>query len=274
MEIKGEGLPTGDVKKLLSKSYDKTQSSYGDYQLDKGLSGQRVQVYWNAKMGKAVVVHRGTAGVQDMVTDVRYTFGDKSGKRFKHSKSIQQKVNDKYGKENVITLGHSLGSVLGETAVKGNNQELITLNKPVGLGDIGKTVSTNQTDLKTERDPVSFLRGTQKGNRATIIKSKTYNPLTEHSTDTLDRLNEDEIIGLGIKNNIRNIYSMPKISRDAEFVYIPQVKKQIFGTGLIEGSSVKYGRDTGIVKSVHLSGRGNFSGKGLPPPPSRRIAVS
>ena len=36
MEIKGEGLPTGDVKKLLSKSYDKTQSSYGDYQIDIG----------------------------------------------------------------------------------------------------------------------------------------------------------------------------------------------------------------------------------------------
>jgi len=278
MEIIGEGLPAGVVKNLLSKSYDKKQSSYGDYHLDKELSGQRVQVYWNSKIGKAVVVHRGTAGVQDMITDVRYTFGDKSGKRFKHSKNIQQLANEKYGADNVITLGHSLGSVLGETAVKGKDQELITLNKPVGLADIGRTVPKNQTDVKTGLDPVSFLRGTQRGNKATVINSKTYNPLTEHSTDTLDRIHEEQIIGEGLKNNIVNMYNKPKISK-SELVYIPQVKQQIFGISGsgCHGTGVKYGPSTGfinkdMVSKIHISGRGS-SGSGLPSPPSRRIAV-
>lgn len=264
-EIEGSGLPAGDLKELLKRSYNKTPSSFGDYILDKELSGQRGQVYWNEKMGKAVVVHRGTKGFQDMVTDLRYTLGDKSSKRFKKAKDIQNKANAKYGKDNVITAGHSLGSVLGETAVKDKDQELITLNKPVGLADIGKKISKRQTDIKTERDPVSILRGTQRGNKAMIIKSKTYNPLTEHSTETLERLSESDIIGEGFKNNLSNVY-MPKISRDAEFVYIPQVKQQIFGTGV---GSVKYGKNTGIVSSVHLKGRGGFYGMGIPAPPSR-----
>jgi hypothetical protein len=276
MEIIGEGLPAGDLKALLAKSYDKKASSYKDYQLDKELSGQRVQVYWNGKMRKAIVVHRGTAGINDMITDVRYTFGDKSGKRFKHSKIIQDKVNEKYGKDNVITLGHSLGSVLGETAVKGKDQELITLNKPVGLGDIGRTVPKSQTDIKTERDPVSILRGTQRGKKAMVLKSKTINPLAEHSTDTLDRLDEEQIIGEGIEKNIGSIYMPKAISRDAEFTYIPQVKQQIFGTGV--GQHVKYGPSTGfvnkdLVSQVHFHGRGP-SGAGLPAPPSRRIAIN
>jgi hypothetical protein len=206
-----------------------------------------------------------------MITDVRYTLGDKSGKRFKHAKNIQELANAKYGKENVITAGHSLGSVLGETAVKGKDQELITLNKPVGLADIGKTIGKKQTDIKTTRDPVSFLRGTQKGNSALVLKSKTYNPLAEHSTETLDRLDENTIIGEGLsKYSLSNIY-MPRSSSDSQFVYIPQVKQQIFGTGM---SAPKYGPHTGIVKQVHLKGVGSFSGRGIPAPPSRKIAIN
>jgi hypothetical protein len=269
MSITGCGLPAGDLKELLSRSYNKKPSSFGDYKLDSQLSGQRGQVYYNEKLGKAVVVHRGTKGIQDMITDVRYTLGDKSSKRFKKAKSIQEQANAKYGKENVITAGHSLGSVLGETAVKGKDQELITLNKPVGLADIGKTIGKKQTDIKTTRDPVSFLRGTQKGNAPLVIKSKTYNPLAEHSTETLGRVDETDIIGEGMsKNNISNIY-MQKSS--SEFVYIPQTKQQIFGTGM---STPKYGPHTGIVKQVHLKGVGCCSGRGLPGPPSRKIAVN
>lgn len=270
MNITGSGLPAGDLKELLKRSYDKKPSSFGDYKLDSQLSGQRGQVYYNEKMGKAIVVHRGTKGIQDMITDVRYTLGDKSGKRFKKAKDIQNLANAKYGKENVITAGHSLGSVLGETAVKGKDQELITLNKPVGLADIGKTISKKQTDIKTERDPVSILRGTQKGNAPLVLKSKTYNPLAEHSTETLGRVEETDIIGEGMSNkNISNIY-MPRISSNSEFVYIPQTKQQIFGTGM---GSVRYGPNTGIVKSVHLKGVGCCSGRGIPSPPSRKISV-
>lgn len=263
-EINGEGLPAGELKELLKRSYDKKPSSFGDYKLDTELSGQRAQVYWNEKMGKAIVVHRGTKGVQDMFTDVRYTLGDKSSKRFKHAKDIQNKANAKYGKENVITAGHSLGSVLGETAVKGKDQELITLNKPVGLADIGKTISKKQTDIKTTRDPVSILRGTQKGNAPVVLKSKTYNPLAEHSTETLGRVEENKIIGEGVKNNLHSMY-MPKLSSDSQFVYIPQVRQQIFGEGF---GKVQYGPHTGVMKQVHLKGYGLY-GSGIQAPPSR-----
>ena len=70
------------------------------------------------------------------------------------------------------------------------------------------------------------------------------------------------------KNNISNIY-MPKSS--SEFVYIPQTKQQIFGSGM---ASVRYGPNTGVVKQVHLKGYGSFSGRGIPAPPSRKIAIN
>ena len=65
---------------------------------------------------------------------------------------------------------------------------------------------------------------------------------------------------------------MPKVSSNSEFVYIPQVKQQIFGAGMTH--SVKYGPETGILKQVHFKGVGSFSGRGLPGPPSRKIAVN
>jgi hypothetical protein len=82
-------------------------------------------------------------------------------------------------------------------------------------------------------------------------------------------LDENTIIGEGLsKSSLSNIY-MPKSS--SEFVYIPQTKQQIFGTGM---SAPKYGPHSGIVKQVHLKGVGSFSGRGIPAPPSRKIAIN
>jgi hypothetical protein len=72
----------------------------------------------------------------------------------------------------------------------GKKGEVVTLNKPVTPGDIlhGKKVGKHQTDYKSSRDPVSVLRGFQKGAKAKIIKGKTFNPLTEHGVPVLDRM--------------------------------------------------------------------------------------
>jgi hypothetical protein len=68
------------------------------------------------------------------MTDLRYALGNTSDKRFQHSKQAQNKAYSKYGKDNLTTIGHSLGSTLAEK-VGGDSKEVVTLNKPVSPYD-------------------------------------------------------------------------------------------------------------------------------------------
>lgn len=182
-------LPIGTTQKLMENSYegDKRKSIIDGYKLDESLSGNRAQVYYNDDDKKSVIVHRGTSGAKDIVTDALYaTFGVKT-KRFKHGEKIQNKAIEKYGKENLLTLGHSLGGAIGEHVSKGG--ETITLNKPVALPDINKVIKSNQIDIKTSNDPISVLRNYQGGNKPIIIPSQSSSLFAEHKINTLGRIN-------------------------------------------------------------------------------------
>ena len=182
-------MNTQTVQKLLKNSYEgKNKKQLIDgYLIDKNLSGNRAQVYFNDDTKKSVIVHRGTSGIQDIITDGLLGLGIKT-KRFKHAEQVQKQAIEKYGKDNLLTMGHSLGATISENVSKGG--QTITLNKPVLLQDIGKTISKNQIDIKTKSDPVSFLRQYQKGNKAINIDSNSKSLLTEHKTDTLGRIDK------------------------------------------------------------------------------------
>jgi len=194
----GGKLAAHDMSDLLAASYDKKIHDVGDFKIDRQLSGQRAQVYYNPKTGQAVVVHRGTAGMHDWITDARMLFGDKKSKRFKHGEKVQKEAEQKYGKNIVTTIAHSLGSAIAER-VGQDSHEVLTLNKPVTPKDLikGKKVSDKQYDVRTAYDPVSILRPHQGGKEEQTIESITFNPLAEHKTDTLKRLDEDTLIGRG-----------------------------------------------------------------------------
>lgn len=196
-EEEGAGLPVKDIRSLLSKSYKKKPSDHNQYTVDKELSGQRVQVYIDPATNKSIVVHRGTSSLQDWGTNLAMTLGVK-GKRYKHAKRIQDEAEKKYGKENIITMGHSQGARWAELLGR-DTSEVITLNKPTLPLDLLKKdkVPKNQTDIKSQYDPVSVLRRLQKGNKAEIIKGNVINnPLEEHSVDILGKLDEEKYIGL------------------------------------------------------------------------------
>jgi hypothetical protein len=145
------------------------------------------------------VVHRGTKGLGDIWTDLQLSLGYdiKKGSRYKHAQDIQKKAEAKYGKENISTLGHSLGSHLS-SEVGQDSKEIINLNKAVVPKDIGKKTSSKEYNIRTELDPVSALSKTQvKNDNDITIPSKTLNPLAEHSTDTLERLDQDLQVGRG-----------------------------------------------------------------------------
>lgn len=178
-------LTTDTTQKLLYNSYrDKQKNEINGYKRDNDLSGKRVQVYFNDD-NDAVVVHRGTQGIHDLITDFQLGLGMTDNKRFKHAEKIQKEAEDKYG--NVETIGHSLGGSISEKVGK-DSKHITTLNKPVGPIDIFNSVPSNQTDYKTTLDPVSFLRPLQNGNNYENIPSYTINPYVEHATQTLNRL--------------------------------------------------------------------------------------
>ena len=200
---KGGALSSHVMSDLLAQSYEtknkkKRKTEIDGFHIDPSLSGQRVQVWYNPTTKQAVVVHRGTAGLNDWMTDARMFFGDTKNKRFKHSKNIQQQAEEKYGASHVSTIGHSLGSRISEEVGQGS-KEVLTLNKPTTLADMvrNKKVSEKQTDVRTKNDPVSILRPFQGGNETIEIDSTTNNPLTEHGTETLKRLDPDVMIGRG-----------------------------------------------------------------------------
>ncbi len=208
-EIDGGKLPISDIQGLLKQSYSSVPTDFKDYILDKPLSGKRVQVYKQNNSPNAVVVHRGTKGIQDVGNDLKYVLGFdiSNSKRAKHSQKIQTKAEQKYGPENVSTLGHSLGSKLA-SLVGSKSKEIINLNKAVSPADALKKVNPNEYNIRTSKDFVSLLLPLR-NNPLTIDSPWFSNVLQEHKIDVLDRLDPNLLVGKGL-NQYDSIHIVTK----------------------------------------------------------------
>lgn len=176
-------------KGLIKASYDTNIKKVGDAVRDENLSGKRVSVFKNATDHKTYVVHRGTHSMKDWATDVGMFLGMENTNRFKHSKKVQKNAEKKYGKENVITLGHSLGGRLAEK-MGGRSSQIVTYNKAVTPGSVlatfGKPLPKKQTDIRTKLDVVSAMSKLQRMQNKTVEAStKTFNVIKAHSGDAL-----------------------------------------------------------------------------------------
>ena len=199
-KLSGGKMESKSIQQFLDASYadkGKADQNIDGYDRDNSLSGERVSVYYNPTTKKAVIIHRGSKSVADWGNNLKMALGWKMSatNRFKHSKKIQEKVEAKYGKKNVITLGHSLGGKIASD-VGGKSDEIITLNKATGIGwdaykkDLGS--KKNETNIRTVLDPVS-IKGALDADFT--IPSRSLNPITEHGTGVLERV--DEEIGKG-----------------------------------------------------------------------------
>lgn len=201
-KIIGGKMKVNTLHKMLNNSYEKKHKQHNHldgYTLDKHLSGDRAQVYYNHDTNHLVVAHRGTKGIHDVITDMKLMLGMKNNKRFKHGKKITDDAIKKYDTDNISVIGHSLGHSLAKEANKKHNAELITLNGATTPLDMFNKQKDNEYMIRTANDPVSYLHSLNpyRNKQNTItINSKSYNPLREHTVDTLDRLDEDEEIGL------------------------------------------------------------------------------
>lgn len=198
--MEGGKLSTQNLKGLLDASYDPRKKKVGDFILDKGLSSGTSKVYRNEKTGQVVVAHRGTAGILDWGNNAVYALGGKEAykltPRYKEAEKVQRRAEKKYGASNVSTIGHSQGGLQSEL-LGGKSKEIITLNKATRPFESNR--NKNQFDVRSERDVVSGLNPFAKKSKKDVsIKAKTYNPLTEHSGDVLNRLDKNRQIGMGI----------------------------------------------------------------------------
>lgn len=168
---------TGDAEKI-GKKYKLT--------LDKQLSNANHKIFID-KERNPTVVFRGSKNENDLMTDGLLATGlENYSTRFRDSKQLIDKINKKYHNKPILTTGHSLGGSLAEYA---GGDKIITFNKGVGIGGIGKQLKTNQTDVRTNNDIVSLLSKTQSGSKKINIKTNHISPLSEHSHKNLSKLN-------------------------------------------------------------------------------------
>lgn len=224
IELWGGKLSTKYINEFISNSYNdkgKLPAKIGDFQLDKSLSGQRAQVYHNPATGEAVVVHRGSQGIHDWGNNLKYFLGFdlKNSNRGKFAAKVQKEAEAKYGAKNISTLGHSLGGKLASD-VGADSKEIITLNRAVAGRDLFKNpIKENEYSIRSQLDPVSVLL--PKDSKTLTIPSTSLNPLTEHSTEVVKRLDPAVEVGRGFsraalaklnKKQIKEIIkALPKI---------------------------------------------------------------
>lgn len=199
---KGGKLQASEIKEFVNQSYEKTPQPFiGEWVLDKDLSNDNAKVYYIPRTGEAVVVHRGTQGATDWGNNVAYVLGAyKLTSRYKEGKNVQDKVEKKYGKKNISTLGHSQGAILARE-LGSDTKEIINVNPAYSF----ETPKKNEYNIRSENDVVSsgfapvakaremLFPEYSKKHDIKIPSDSVTDVLGNHSADVLDKLGDQEI---------------------------------------------------------------------------------
>ena len=190
MKELGGKVNSKELKQFIDASY-KPVDKIGDYEL--AMSNPTGVVYHNPVTNQTKVVHTGTKGIKDWGNNLAYVAGlYKHTHRYKEGERLQKRAEEKYGTQNPDTIGHSQGAVLARELGK-NTKNIITLN-PAYLGE---KEGKNETVVRSSGDVVSALHAPIDyvknlfGKKTHTIPATSLNPLTEHSTNILNRTNEE-----------------------------------------------------------------------------------
>ena len=195
--VSGTGIKADELRNLLEASYTGTPSLGGDWQIDRRLSSANSKTFRKRSTGQVVVAHKGTQGTTDWGNNLVYALtgeaGYKKTNRYKEAKAVQDAAERKYGADNITTIGHSQGGLQAQMLGQ-NSREIITVNKATRPGEVayGSSKKKNQYDVRSSNDPVSAFRSPLSGKdgRTVEIKSKTADPLAEHSYNVLESLGD------------------------------------------------------------------------------------
>ena len=229
--INGGAISAPALNKFIKASYHPEMNDDIDgYKKIKSLSNSEITTFYNGH--HCVAVFRGTEKtLTDWSNNIAYIAGQyENTNRFKRAKEMYKKIVDKYGEENISLVGHSQSAVITRK-IGENAKEIINVN-PSWLGESEKK---NEYNVRSSLDIPSALKGAVnsvkglfgKDDKNITIENKTLNPLTEHSSDILQRLPEDTIIGGFLKFGqmyitTPDLYNETKTGR---FVEVPSSTK-------------------------------------------------
>jgi hypothetical protein len=195
------------VIKVGYKSQNKQKKSmkkYG-YKLDKDLSNDNEQVYYNPNQNKLLYNVSGTHNLKDVGTDVYLALGKlKNTNRYKEADETLKKAKAKYNINNAIVTGHSLGASIVQNIAKPEDQEY-SLNAGYTFGQ--KTKGNNQHNYRTQGDVVSLL-GSGSKNLKTIGKKNNNSVLGSFVKGGL----------FGVVNNLLKSHKPESIKKEKIFV--------------------------------------------------------
>jgi hypothetical protein len=158
---------------LSNGSYGSKDLTHLGYKIDTELSNRNRTLYHNPETGKAVLSFRGTniKNKGDIGTDALLALGLKEiSSRFRNANKAAKNTIEKYGKDNVVFTGHSLG---GSQALYVNSKHGVethaynpfvepktpkaSLLTKAMFSLFKKPVQTNATIYKTKTDPISVF---------------------------------------------------------------------------------------------------------------------
>lgn len=193
----GSALPADKLKQALQSTY--STGEIEGYTLDKDLSDDRVKVYKNNTSNEVIVAHRGSKGFRDWLDNARYAYsGDiRTSGTYQEAKKKQQKAIDKYGADNIISVGHSrAGKFVEEFNKETPVKEVLTYNKAVHPNEVFQSNPENQTDVRTSTDLISGLSPLQFSKNETVTIPSGYDLLKAHKPSNLEYLGS-KLIGRG-----------------------------------------------------------------------------
>ena len=184
-------LQNKDDYKLLSKvAYKKHQNienaiQHTNYKYDPELSSQTEKVFYNPNTKETVISNAGTnfgskKWYNDLRSDNAILWGlEKQDKRFKNAQSHLNKVTNKYGDNNIIVTGHSLGGSISEQIARNNpNLNSIAFNRGSGPLQQFRKRPKNLIDISNRNDPISYFSRSCKGKRKNnIVNNKGWHSI-------------------------------------------------------------------------------------------------
>lgn len=193
----GAGLSAKKVQHFTSSAYKDTKDvkGIGKFVVDAKLSTPEVKVWVNHTKREVVVSNRGTQGSADWFNNAM-AVADKYNltPRYNRAKSIQKEVLKKYPKYKITNTGHSQGALITKRLNDAGMTDAVINVNPAVVG-LERKPKKNETTIKSAGDVVSVFH--RKGKNDIIVKNKTNNPLTEHKTNIVARLDPKQVVGTG-----------------------------------------------------------------------------